>query len=300
MLSGMEIAIIGGDLRQIEVIRKLSALDATLHLIGFNNVDDGFLEAEKKEFGTTNPESLDAVILPVSGMDTNNEVESIFSGNPLVLERDWVKKTSSNTRFYTGVANKTLKSLISEENRELIEVMTRDDLAIYNSIPTAEGTIMLVIQHTNVTIHKANVTVVGFGRVGQTIANKFHGLGANVTVVAEEEALLARAYEMNVNPKPLDELSNVVCHADVVINTIPSLIITSHVISQMPSHVFIIDLASKPGGTDFEFAKKRSIKAMLAPGLPGLVAPKTAGLQLAQLLSVLLKDQWIELTEGRT
>lgn len=299
MLTGMEIAIIGGDLRQIEVIRKLSSLDASLHLIGFNHVDDGYLGAEKKDFKTTNPDQLDAVILPVSGMNKEYEIESIFSGNPLIVERDWVEKASNSTRFYTGVANETLRSLFRNGTKKLIEVMSRDDLAIYNSIPTAEGTIMLVIQHTNVTIHRSNIVVVGFGRVGKTIANKFHGLGANVTVVAQGEALLARAYEMNVNPRPINELSTSVIDADVVINTIPSLVLTPHVIANMPNHVFIIDLASKPGGTDFEFAKKRSIKAMLAPGLPGLVAPKTAGLQLADLLSVLLIEQWTEMKEGR-
>jgi dipicolinate synthase subunit A len=53
----------------------------------------------------------------------------------------------------------------------------------------------------------------------------------------------------------------------------------------------IIDLASKPGGTDFRFAEKRGIKAMLAPGLPGIVAPRTAGRIIAKTLSELLMDQ---------
>ena len=39
----------------------------------------------------------------------------------------------------------------------------------------------------------------------------------------------------------------------------------------MPAHTLVIDLASKPGGTDFRYAEKR-VKALLAPGLPGIVA----------------------------
>ena len=38
----------------------------------------------------------------------------------------------------------------------------------------------------------------------------------------------------------------------------------------------IIDLASKPGGVDFDSARKHEIKADLALGLPGKVAPKSA------------------------
>lgn len=56
----------------------------------------------------------------------------------------------------------------------------------------------------------------------------------------------------------------------------------------MPAHTLVIDLASKPGGTDFRYAEKRGVKALLAPGLPGIVAPKTAGQILANVLSQLL------------
>jgi dipicolinate synthase subunit A len=59
----------------------------------------------------------------------------------------------------------------------------------------------------------------------------------------------------------------------------------------MPQHALIIDLASKPGGTDFRYAEKRGIKALLAPGLPGIVAPKTAGQIIAKTLSRLVSEQ---------
>ena len=58
----------------------------------------------------------------------------------------------------------------------------------------------------------------------------------------------------------------------------------------MPVHTLIIDLASKPGGTDFRYAEKRGIKALLAPSLPGIVAPKTAGQILANVLGQLIQD----------
>ena len=77
---------------------------------------------------------------------------------------------------------------------------------------------------------------------------------------------------------------------DILINTIPLLIVTASVISKLPAHTLIIDLASKPGGTDFRYAEKRGIKALLAPGLPGIVAPKTAGQILANVLAQLLQE----------
>ena len=64
------------------------------------------------------------------------------------------------------------------------------------------------------------------------------------------------------------------------------------VISKMPTHTLIIDLASKPGGTDFGMQKSVELKALLAPGLPGIVAPKTAGKIIANVLSQLLKEDF--------
>ncbi len=50
MLTEMHIAVIGGDARQLEVIRKLVELDAKLSLIGFDQLDHGFTGAAKKVY----------------------------------------------------------------------------------------------------------------------------------------------------------------------------------------------------------------------------------------------------------
>lgn len=150
---------------------------------------------------------------------------------------------------------------------------------------------MMVIQNTDFTIHQSNIAVLGFGRVGFTVARTFANLGANVSVGARRSEHIARITEMGFRPFYLSNLENEVDAVDVCINTIPAPIITSNVISKIPSHTLIIDLASKPGGTDFRFAEKRGIKAMLAPGLPGIVAPKTAGKIIANVLTQLLMEE---------
>ena len=85
-------------------------------------------------------------------------------------------------------------------------------------------------------------------------------------------------------------LQQQVGNIDLLFNTIPTMIVTAQIIANLPSRAVIIDLASKPGGTDFRFAEKRGIKALLAPGLPGIVAPKTAGRIIADCLSRLIME----------
>jgi dipicolinate synthase subunit A len=163
-------------------------------------------------------------------------------------------------------------------------------VAIYNSIPTVEGTIMMVIQHTDYTIHGSKVMVLGFGRTGMSVARTFQALGAHVKVGARRSEHIARITEMTFTPFQMQDLEKEVHDVDIVINTIPHLIVTASVIAKMPAHTLIVDLASKPGGTDFRYAEKRGVKAFLAPGLPGIVAPKTAGQILANVLSSLFTE----------
>ena len=163
-------------------------------------------------------------------------------------------------------------------------------MAIYNSIPTAEGAVMMAIQNTDITLHGSSCMVLGIGRTGMTLARTLQGLGAKVKVGVRREEHFARSYEMGFEPFYIKDLQQYAGNIDLLFNTIPTMIVTAQIIANLPSRAVIIDLASKPGGTDFRFAEKRGIKALLAPGLPGIVAPKTAGRIMADCLSRLILE----------
>ncbi|MGX6441931.1 dipicolinic acid synthetase subunit A [Neobacillus sp. K501] len=290
MLTGMQIAVIGGDARQLEIIRKLTELDARLSLIGFEQLDHAFTGAVKEKLDEVDFSNMDALILPVPGTNLEGQVETIFSNEKVILTSDMLMKTPEHCTIYSGISNSYLSGITNEAKRHLVQLFERDDVAIYNSIPTVEGTIMMAIQHTDFTIHGSNIAVLGLGRVGMSVARTFHALGAKIKVGARKTEHLARITEMGLTPFHLNNIEKEVRDSDIVINTIPLLIVTASVISKLPAHTLIIDLASKPGGTDFRYAEKRGIKALLAPGLPGIVAPKTAGQILANTLAQLLQD----------
>lgn len=290
MLTGLHIAVIGGDARHLEIIKKLVELDAKVTLIGFEQLDHTFTGTSKKRMDEVDFKQIDAMILPVAGTNLDGHVETIFSNEKVFLTEEVLRETPEHCVIYSGITNDYLSEVTKKVNRKLVLLLDRDDVAIYNSIPTVEGTIMMAIQHTDFTIHGSKVMVLGFGRVGMTVARAFDALGAKVKVGARRTDHLARIVEMSLTPFHLNDLKEEVKDIDICINTIPKLIVTASVISQMPSHTLIIDLASKPGGTDFRYAEKRGIKALLAPSLPGIVAPKTAGQILANILSKVMKE----------
>lgn len=283
------IAVIGGDARYLELIRQLQLLpNTTIILVGFDKIEQSFTGLKQVAFQELPHNQLDAVILPITGTDMKGKIETIFSDQEIHLSEAWFKKLQPSTKVFTGITNDYLTRHTKNAQLSLISLLDRDDVAIYNSIPTAEGTIMMAMEHTDYTLHSSRICVTGFGRVGHTVANKFSALGANVSVSAESIRDLARINEMGLKAVALENLNEHAEQVDILINTIPAKVIKKSIIQQLPAHGLIIDLASKPGGTDFEFAKKRGIKAILAKSLPGAVAPKTAGKILADVVKQLL------------
>ena len=55
------------------------------------------------------------------------------------------------------------------------------------------------------------------------------------------------------------------------------MVLNFRVLSKTKPDVLIIDLASKPGGVDFDSAKQLDVKVIWALALPGKCAPVTAG-----------------------
>ncbi|QQE80856.1 dipicolinate synthase subunit DpsA [Alicyclobacillus sp. SO9] len=289
MLTGRHLLFVGGDARQLEVISQVSDYDATATLVGLDDADFPF--ADGVSHSELNPEvfaQADALVLPVAGTDDKGSVSSQFCSEPIVLREAHFAAMRPGSFVFSGIARPYLEEQCQSHGLNLIKLMELDEVAILNSIPTAEGALCMAMKETDITIHSALCTVLGFGRVGQTLARTLHALGAKVQVVSNSPAQLARIKEMGLRPIPIEELEHEVDTEDVIFNTIPTLVLTASVLRVMKQSVVIIDIASKPGGTDFRYAERRKLKALLVPSLPGQVAPKTAGKIIAKTLSRIL------------
>lgn len=83
-----------------------------------------------------------------------------------------------------GMADPGLKALAQEHGVCLLDYFTREELAVANAVPTAEGAIQIAMEQLPITLHGAQVLVLGFGRIGQATALRLAALGAEVTVAA--------------------------------------------------------------------------------------------------------------------
>ncbi len=286
-LSGIKIAVVGGDDRELVLISELVRLGATVSVVGFprNLVRQGSYVVNTVEEALRGAEVL---ILPMPGTDLNGVVRAVYSQEKLELTERGLRQLSPNALIIIGVARPFLREWCRKYRFNLLEIAEMDEVAILNSIPTAEGALQIAIAQTPITIHGAKTCVIGFGRVGQTLGRVLKSLGANVTAVSSRAAELARAHEMGCSRARFEDLGTLLQSADIVFNTVPSMVLTRPVLEAANPDIVIIDLAAQPGGTDFEAANALGIKAILAPGLPGKVAPVTAGKILAEVIPRLI------------
>src|SRR5690625_3158766 len=150
------IAVIGGDARYLELIRQLQLLpNKKIILVGFDKIEQGFTGLLQMSIHELDVSTLDVVILPITGTDHVGNVETIFSDQPITLTKEWFQHLKKSIRIFTGITNDYLTTVTNEAEVTLIPLLDRDDVAIYNSIPTAEGTIMMAIEHTDYTIHSS-------------------------------------------------------------------------------------------------------------------------------------------------
>ncbi|WP_405114054.1 dipicolinate synthase subunit DpsA [Paenibacillus sp. FSL K6-1217] len=291
MLTGIRIVFLGGDARQIEVIRKCVEMDAAVSVAGFDKWDAPSPGVSLELLSTELLGKADVLVLPAVGCDDEGYINALYSSERLQLQEEHIASLPSRAIVYTGMAKSYLRALCAGHSLKLVELLNRDDVAIYNSIPTAEGAVVMAVQHTDFTIHGSTSMVLGMGRTGFTMARTLQGMGATVKVGVRKQEHYARAAEMGWKPFMTEELLLHAPEADLIFNTIPSMIINAQVLSRLQPHCVIIDLASAPGGCDFRYAEKRGIKAMLAPGLPGIVAPKSAGIIMAGALVQSISDE---------
>ena len=78
---------------------------------------------------------------------------------------------------------------------------------------------------------------------------------------------------------------------DTVVNTIPAPVLTEAVLAALRPGSLIVDLASRPGGTDFAAARRLGHRAIHALSLPAACAPETAGEALARTVCEILAER---------
>jgi dipicolinate synthase subunit A len=267
--------VVGGDMRQAKLAQLLAEDGHTVHAYALDTCPDlkkgTILEADCGQIDLA-----DCVVLPlpVSGGNGLLNAPLSQSEHPLSPILDGL---TAGQFLCGGRVEPELRQLAQTHGLTIHDYFAREELAVSNAVPTAEGAVQLAMEQLPITIHGARVLVVGFGRVGRATAQRFLALGAKVSVAARKYEQLAWAKAMGCGTERLPHLSGWLCGYDLVVNTVPAQVLGRKELEDLKPGCLILDLASKPGGIDRTAAAELGLTVIWALSLPGKVAPTTAG-----------------------
>lgn len=285
-----EFAVIGGDLRIIKLTKMLAKEDNLVYTYGLEKAEElkqnaNIIFCNKMSEAVKETQ---VVIGPIPFSSDGVNVNMPFSDNKITI-REFMHNLNAKI-LIAGMISPDVYQLANDEYIEIIDIMKREELAVLNTIATAEGAIEIVIANTNKILHGSDVLVLGFGRIGKVLARKLAGLSTKVKCAARKEEDLAwiKAYghmatNINLIGKNLNEF-------DVIINTIPQMILTSEKLEYVKKDCLLIDLASNPGGIDKKAAKEKGLQLVWALSLPGKVAPTTTAEFIKDTIYNILKE----------
>jgi len=284
-------AVIGGDLRQIKLINLLASKGYQVNMFGFDNknIDSGVnLFNNIRELIS----DADIIVGPIPCSRDNKTVYSDYLDSSIMLE-DIFKNISEDKIFMAGSITPQIKEIAEQYPFKVIDLLEREELAILNAIPTAEGAILYAMGNSEITIHGSKCLVLGFGKCGKVLAHKLKGLDADLTVEARKAEDLALIKSYGYKALYLQDLEKFIGDYDFIFNTIPALILNRDLLQKIKKSALIIDIASKPGGVDYSAAKELGIQAILAPSLPGKVAPESAALIIYETILNVIRDMGV-------
>ena len=284
-----KISVIGGDLRIVKLVEMLTkdGFDITTYAL---EKAEFLKKIDVKEVSSLEEavNSSDIIIGPIPLSSNNVEINTPFSDVKITLEE--LANNIEGKKFIAGSIKQDLYKYLDNKTVEIIDLLNREELTVLNTISTAEGAIQIAMEESTRTIHGSNVLVLGFGRVGKILANMLNGIGANVYCEARKNVDLAWIKAYGYTPVHLNELNDYLGKMDIIINTIPKVILDKQRLELVKSEAILIDLASNPGGIDRNESKKKGIKTIWALSLPGKVAPLTSAEFIKETLYNIFKE----------
>ncbi len=234
--------VLGGDQRQAHLARLLAEDGHQVHTFAMAPTARLTPEPGLEGLGRA-----DVVVLPLPAAGPDGQLYAPSSPVPVPLDAV-LDALSPGQLVCGGRVDAAAAARARDRGLEIVDYFAREELAVANCVPTAEGCVQLAMEHLPITVHGARVLVVGYGRVGTVTAQRFHALGAKVTVAARRCEQLAWAGAAGLGTEHIGQLAGWLCSYDLVVNTVPAPVLGEAELADLRPGCLVIDLASSPGG----------------------------------------------------
>ncbi|MBQ8408683.1 MAG: hypothetical protein IJY39_07440 [Clostridia bacterium] len=294
-------AILGGDRRQAVIADSLISRGHRVCLYGLGDMGTGCKGAEICSSFYKAIEKSDVIILPLPVTRNNLDLSLPSAAEETVKLADVVKaaKKYECKTVLGGMIPDEIMRLCEVNGISAFDYYKSEDLQRKNALPSAEGALMIAMEHTDVTVRGMKALVCGYGRIGTVLTGLLDKLGAEVSVAARRDEALCeialngyRAVRLGGDS---DELRRAAEESDVIFNTVPHVILTENILKGFTNKPLYIEVASSPGGIDLAAARDVGIRTVFAPSLPGKYSPVSAGKYIFETISDILEKGGINI-----
>ena len=145
-----------------------------------------------------------------------------------------------------------------------------------NAAITAEAALAMILQGLRREITRANILILGWGRIGKCLTHQLHHLNANVTVYARKDTDRAMLSCLGYRHADRLELTRSLGRYQCIVNTIPAAVLSEEELRTARADCLKLELATGvwlPGAD-----------VVIAHGLPGKYKPDAAGALIAKTI----------------
>ena len=281
--------IAGGDLRFATLADRL-AEDNRVYAAGF---DRNVAVSEKVQLVDRVAglkERADYIVLPLPVSADGVTVSTPYSGKSISLE-SLVPVVKENGVVFGGIITPEIRRIFEEKNITVADYAQREEFAVLNAVATAEGAVQVAMEELATTLSGRKILILGAGRIAKVLIDALSGFHTKITVAARKCSDLAWARVYGCETVKIDKLGDVLGGFDIIFNTVPAVILDEKKLKKISCGCLVIDLASKPGGVDFETAGALGVKTIWLLSLPGKVAPVTSGEVIADTVKNILAER---------
>lgn len=171
------------------------------------------------------------------------------------------------------------------------DYMKFESYVLKNAILTAEGAVTLLEENTSYSLFNSKILIIGYGRIGKALHKILNSYGANITICSRSKSSSVESNYNGANHIVFSQLTDE-NDADIVINTVPHIVLTKSELEKMKHDVLILDLASFPGGVDNHVAKSMGLNVLNGKGMPSKYTEKTAGYIIGEAVNDIIEEEF--------
>lgn len=282
-------SVIGGDMRIIYLAKMLAKDKNIVYSYGFEKTKEleNVLNIHICDNIDEAINNSNIVISSVPLTKNGADIYMPFSDNIVKID-NFLLKLQNKTLIAGAIKEELLQKL---NQTKIFDLMNIEELTVLNTIATAEGAISDIILNTEKNLHGSKVLILGFGRVSKVLAKKLKAIEAQVTCAARKEVDFAWMETLGYNITNINYLGDNLKEYDIIINTVPYIILDNEKLSKIKNDCFLLDLASKPGGFDQEYINQNKLNYKWSLAIPGKVSPISSAQFIKNVIDKLLKKE---------